>query len=108
MKILGPLDGEPGAADRGNLIQDALDGFIRAGAPDAHDAALAARLEHGRRVCETVIERPAVGAGWWPRCERSAHWFIAAEAERDELRANNEALQLALREALGAKGELKA
>lgn len=82
LNVLDPLDGEPGAADRGNLIHDALDGFIRAGAPDDHDAALAALLEHGRRVFETVIDRPAVWAFWWPRFERIAHWFIAAEAER--------------------------
>lgn len=82
LNVLDPLDGEPGAADRGNLIHDALDGFIRAGAPDDHDAALAALLEHGRRVFEAVIDRPAVWAFWWPRFERIARWFIAAEAER--------------------------
>lgn len=82
LNALDPLDGEPGAADRGNLIHDALDGFIRAGPPEDPDAALAVLLEHGRQVFETVIDRPAVWAFWWPRFERIARWFIAAEAER--------------------------
>jgi ATP-dependent helicase/nuclease subunit B len=82
LKALDPLDGEPGAADRGNLIHDALDGFIRAGPPEDPDQALAALLDQGRRVFETVIERPAVWAFWWPRFERIARWFIGAEAMR--------------------------
>ena len=82
LNALDPLDGEPGAADRGNLIHDALDGFIRSGPHDDPDQALAALLDHGRRVFKTVIDRPAVWAFWWPRFERIARWFIAAEAMR--------------------------
>ncbi len=82
LEALDPLDGEPGAADRGNLIHDALDGFIRAGPPVDAEAALEALLAHGRGVFESVIDRPAVWAFWWPRFERIARWFVAAEAMR--------------------------
>ncbi len=82
LEMLDPLDREPGAADRGNLIHDALDGFIRAGPPADPAEALAALLEHGRLAFESVIDRPAIWAFWWPRFERIARWFIAAEAGR--------------------------
>ena len=82
LSALDPLDGEPGAADRGNLIHDALDGFIRSGPSADPERALAILLDHGRRVFEAVIDRPAVWAFWWPRFERIARWFIAAEAKR--------------------------
>jgi ATP-dependent helicase/nuclease subunit B len=82
LKALEPLDGEPGAADRGNLIHDALDAFVRSGPPEDLNQALASLLEHGRRAFESIIERPAVWAFWWPRFERIAHWFVTVEAMR--------------------------
>jgi ATP-dependent helicase/nuclease subunit B len=82
LSALDPLDGEPGAADRGNLIHDALDGFIRSGPSEDPDRALAVLLDQGRRVFEAVIDRPSVWAFWWPRFERIARWFIAAEVMR--------------------------
>ena len=82
LRALDPLDGEPGAADRGNLIHDALDAYIRAGPPEGPDLALKALLNHGRQAFESVIDRPAVWAFWWPRFERIARWFIETEAMR--------------------------
>lgn len=82
LRALDPLDGEPGAADRGNLIHDALDGFINTGPISDPDQALSALFDHGRQAFEAVIDHPAVWAFWWPRFERIAAWFIATEAKR--------------------------
>ena len=82
LAVLDPLDSEPGAADRGSFIHEALDGFIRSGPPEDPDAALAALLDHGQRAFGAALSRPAVWAFWWPRFEKIARWFIAIEAIR--------------------------
>lgn len=83
LKKLDPLDAEPGAAERGNIIHKVLERFVRtypqAALPDdAHDRL----IEIGREVFAPIIERPGVRAFWWPRFERIAAWFIAAEQTR--------------------------
>ena len=85
LRPLDPLDEEPGAADRGNLIHDALDAYIKAGPPADPGEALAALLEQGRAAFASVMARPAVWAFWWPRFERIAEWFIMTEAMRAPL-----------------------
>lgn len=82
LAVLDPLDNEPGAADRGSFIHQALDDFIRSGPPEQPDQALESLLRHGRRAFGTTLSRPAVWAFWWPRFEKIARWFIAIEAIR--------------------------
>jgi ATP-dependent helicase/nuclease subunit B len=82
LKPLDPLDADPGAAERGLFIHHALDEFVRAH-PDALPADAVARLlEIGRRAFGASLDRPAVWAFWWPRFERVARWFVAAETAR--------------------------
>lgn len=79
---LDPIDADPGAADRGSIIHDALDKFIEV-FPDAlPDDAVRQLVEIGRGVFDTHLSRPGVRAFWWPRFERIADWFIAYERER--------------------------
>jgi ATP-dependent helicase/nuclease subunit B len=84
LAALDPLDADPGAAERGQFIHDALDRFIAAHLTDFPDdtAALAALLKEGRRAFGEALGHPSVAAFWWPRFERVARWFIAFERER--------------------------
>ena len=83
LRALDPLDIEPDAADRGKIIHQALEDFVktypRDSLPaDAHDSL----IEIGRKVFAPLIDRPSVRAFWWPRFERIARWFIATEQAR--------------------------
>ena len=82
LERLEPLEADPGAADRGTIIHDALDAFLRR-YPDGPPAdALDRMLAVGREAFGTALSRPAVRAFWWPRFERIARWFVATEAAR--------------------------
>jgi ATP-dependent helicase/nuclease subunit B len=82
LRPLEALDADPGAAERGQFVHEALDAFVAAHPgklpPDA-----VARLEAcGRAALGPLLARPGIWAFWWPRFERVARWFVAAEAER--------------------------
>ena len=79
LRPLDPLEADPGAADRGTMIHDALDRFLR-----AHRDTLPADAERrlialGEEAFGEVLTRPAVRAFWWPRFQRIARWFIERE-----------------------------
>ena len=84
LRPLDPLDAEPDAAGYGTIVHAALDAFVRECPPpaplptDAEDRLLA----RGRAVFAQVLDRPGVWAFWWPRFQRIARWFIAAENAR--------------------------
>ncbi|MDA5194575.1 double-strand break repair protein AddB [Govanella unica] len=85
LKALDPLDADPGAADKGNIIHAALDRFVNEYPitlpPDALDRLIAiGRDEFGRN-----LTRPTVRAFWWPRFQHVAEWFIATERDRRAL-----------------------
>jgi len=82
LKALDPLDADPGVAERGSFIHQALDDFLRA-CPDGLPADAVARLlDIGRHAFGAALDRPGVRAFWWPRFERIARWFVAGEAAR--------------------------
>jgi ATP-dependent helicase/nuclease subunit B len=82
LKALEPLDADPGAADRGRIIHRALDQFVKAWPGTLPPDALERLAAFGREAFGTALDRPGIAAFWWPRFERIARWFIAAEAER--------------------------
>ncbi len=83
LKALAPLDQDPGAADYGTLIHEALRAFVSKHPSGALPAgALANLLDAGRTVFSTHTARPGVMAFWWPRFERIAAWFIGVETKR--------------------------
>jgi len=80
LKPLDPIEAEPGAAERGTAIHDALAAFLQAWPealpPDALDRLLAlGRLEFAR-----LPPGPDIRTFWWPRFARIAGWFLEAEA----------------------------
>tara|TARA_R110001583_G_scaffold179320_2_gene335962 strand:- start:55189 stop:58431 length:3243 start_codon:yes stop_codon:yes gene_type:complete len=89
LQSLDDIDLDPGAADYGNYIHEALDRFIS----QYHDylpADSEARLMAiGEEVFAPLKARPGLWAFWWPRFGRIAKWFVQTEAgRRDSLRAS--------------------
>jgi ATP-dependent helicase/nuclease subunit B len=85
LRPLEAIAADPGAAERGQFIHEALDRFIRAW-PDALPAdALERLLDQGRGAFGDLLARPEVWAFWWPRFERVAAWFVDQERRRRPL-----------------------
>ncbi|PIW27320.1 MAG: double-strand break repair protein AddB [Rhodospirillales bacterium CG15_BIG_FIL_POST_REV_8_21_14_020_66_15] len=82
LKPLDPIDADPGAGDRGDLIHKALETFIEAHPRDLPADAEARLIRFGEEVFAKHADRPAVRAFWWPRFLRVARWFVATEGER--------------------------
>lgn len=82
LKPLDPIDALPGAAERGTLIHDALDRFLRACPGPLPEDALDRLLAIGREVFRPMAGRPGVWAFWWPRFQRAAQWFVDCERTR--------------------------
>ena len=82
LEPLDPLDADPGAAEKGTVIHQALEEFVRAYPVDLPADALDQLIACGRQAFAVYLDRPAVRAFWWPRFLHVAAWFIAIERER--------------------------
>jgi len=85
LKAIEPLDAEPGAAERGQFIHQALDGFVKQWPGVLPEDALAELARFGSAAFGAMLERPSVATFWWPRFLSIAQWFVAHEAERRRL-----------------------
>ncbi len=83
LEQLEPLEADPGAADRGQIIHQILARFLAApqDACSDQEEALQQLLTIGRTEFAVLAVFPAVRAFWWPRFERVARWFIAQEVD---------------------------
>ena len=82
LKALDELDADPGRADLGIRVHEALAKFIKRhprGLPLFAEGEL---LAIGRECFGPILSRPGVWAFWWPRFLRIASWFIIEEAVR--------------------------
>lgn len=77
-----PIGGEPGAADKGNIIHDALAEFLSTWTGPFDETAVSSLIEIGEELFEPLTAFPAVRALWWPRFQRIAKGFVAYEASR--------------------------
>jgi ATP-dependent helicase/nuclease subunit B len=85
LRALDPLDADPGAADRGMIIHDALARFIKT-YPKHLPADPVERLRVlGQQCFGDALARPGVWAFWWPRFMRIAEWIAIEEAGRRPL-----------------------
>jgi ATP-dependent helicase/nuclease subunit B len=82
LQPVDPIGGEPGAADKGNLIHDALAEFLSTWTGPFDETAVTALLEIGEELFEPLDAFPAIRALWWPRFQRIAEGFVAFEAKR--------------------------
>ena len=81
LQPLDPLDADPGAADRGNVIHDALHRYLAAHPVPPTDA-IERLLSHGREAFGPLMDKPHVRSFWWPRFGQIARWFLERQHER--------------------------
>jgi len=82
LRALEPIDADPGAAVRGNIVHEALEVFVKTYPTALPDEAMAVLMDIGARTFADVMDRPGVRAFWWPRFERIARWFLDIERQR--------------------------
>jgi ATP-dependent helicase/nuclease subunit B len=77
---LEPLDDEPGLPERGQIIHDVIEAFLRT-EPDGTEP-LELLLALGRQHFARYASAPQVRALWWPRFEGAARWFVVQHRSR--------------------------
>ena len=83
LKALKSLEEELGAADRGNALHDALDEFLKRHPSGVLPPDAVREFEVlGEKHLADILTAPAERAFWWPRFQRLARWFVAAENAR--------------------------
>lgn len=82
LKPLDPLEADPAAAERGNIIHEILDRFIQSAPRNLPSDAEERLIEIGQDVFQSIAGHPVVKAFWWPRFLRVAVWFIGVEQQR--------------------------
>ena len=82
LRSLDDLDANPGAADYGAFIHDALDAFLQKFGRAVPEDAYEQLLKIGQDAAAEYLNRPGVRAFWWPRFERIAAWFVETERAR--------------------------
>ncbi len=82
LKALDELDADPGRAELGITVHDALAKFIARYPHALPPSAEAELIAIGRECFGPILSRPGVWAFWWPRFERIARWFVAEERVR--------------------------
>jgi ATP-dependent helicase/nuclease subunit B len=79
---LDPIGAEPGAAERGTFIHNAIGEFTQRFADKLPDDPARALIELGRPHFAALNDYPEARAFWWPRFERIARWFARWEIAR--------------------------
>ncbi len=82
LEPLEEIDADPGAAERGTLLHQALADFARAFPEKLPVDALDRLLACGRDSFARMRDFPSVAAIWWPRFDRVARWFVEQERAR--------------------------
>ncbi len=81
LKKLASLDEEEGPAERGTLIHEILEAFIKAYPSRLPEDALDHILELGQKKLSEHIRSEKLQAFWWPRIARALTWFIEHEQQ---------------------------
>jgi ATP-dependent helicase/nuclease subunit B len=79
---LDPIGAEPGAAERGTFIHNAIGAFTQRFADKLPDDPARELIELGRPHFAALNDYPEARAFWWPRFERIARWFARWEIAR--------------------------
>jgi ATP-dependent helicase/nuclease subunit B len=82
LRPLEPIDADPGAAEKGTLVHEALEAFFKAHPETLPSDPEAALIAAGERVFRALRAKPGLWAFWWPRFLRIAGWFAEAERRR--------------------------
>ncbi len=76
------IDADPGAAERGAILHEALAAFAKAYPEKMPADALRHLLSLGDKIFESYRDFPEIIAVWRSRYQRIARWFTGEEAER--------------------------
>jgi ATP-dependent helicase/nuclease subunit B len=87
LQVLDKLDEDPGAADLGSAVHDALHAFVSKFPRELPQNALAELTAAGDDAFQQWLDRPNVWAFWQPRFRRIAAWWLAQEQARRPLLA---------------------
>jgi ATP-dependent helicase/nuclease subunit B len=82
LRALKELDAEPGAADLGNSVHDALAKFVKQYPRELPADPEAALIDIAQECFASLLSRPGAWAFWWPRFQRIARWFVEEEKRR--------------------------
>ena len=82
LRALEPLDADPSAAQRGNLVHIALEFFVKRYPEDLPPNPEKELLKIGEEVFAEIDALPGVATFWWPRFQRVAAWFAEMETGR--------------------------
>jgi ATP-dependent helicase/nuclease subunit B len=91
LQALDDLDQDPGAADLGTAVHEALHRFVARFPDRLPDNALAELIADGEAAFSDWLDRPNVWAFWQPRFRRIAAWWLEKEAERRPILARSDA-----------------
>lgn len=87
LRPLDPIDADPGGAEKGTLIHEILERFLKTYPERLPSDPEAKLLEIGKTVFDQASVRPGLRAFWWPRFLRIAAWFATTEQSwREEAR----------------------
>lgn len=79
LKPLDEIDEDPGAAERGTLLHEIFDAYLREAGGEVPPDGLARLVEIGDEIFAHQADRPAIHAFWWPRFLKVAEAFIATQ-----------------------------
>ena len=79
LRALDPIDADPDARERGQIIHAAIDAFLRSDPDVTSPDAVQRMLDAGQVAFNDLLALPGVWAFWWPRFGRIATWFIENE-----------------------------
>ncbi|MEK9684070.1 MAG: double-strand break repair protein AddB [Rhodospirillaceae bacterium] len=79
LRPLEPIDADPGASDRGNIIHKALDKFVRETKDGFQGDPTGQLLSIGEEIFGYHLDRPGVREFWWPHFVKIAEWFVLNE-----------------------------
>lgn len=79
LRAFDDIDADPGGAERGTFIHEALEEFTRRYPDDLPPDAEAALIAEGRIALAAMKVPPEVEAFWWPRFEKIAAVFVEQE-----------------------------
>jgi ATP-dependent helicase/nuclease subunit B len=91
LKVLRPLEEEPGPRERGIAVHAALEAFHTEFPSDLPDDAETHLMRHGDAAFRDVGATSEVLALWRPRFARAVRWFVGAERERRAAAARSHA-----------------
>jgi len=82
LRKLDDIDKEPGGAEFGNFVHDALEEFVNKYDSLKPEEYYNYLLEQGKIIIEKQDLKPAIVSFWWPRFKRIAMWMVQNEEQR--------------------------